>query len=106
MSPLAPKASKPPTSRPLKRSATRLEKPRLAGVFFRPDYGNQSDSENVMKRLAWLMVGLFSGGQAMAWDGKRFHKPESGELKQQLNAEQYHVTQENGTEWAFRNAYW
>ena len=59
-----------------------------------------------MKRLAWLMVGLFLGGQAMAWDGKHFHKPDAGELKQRLNAEQYHVTQENGTEWAFRNAYW
>lgn len=42
----------------------------------------------------------------MAWDGKGYRKPEADELKQRLASEQYHVTQENGTEWAFRNAYW
>ena len=34
------------------------------------------------------------------------HKPDTEELKQRLNAEQFHVTQENGTEAPFRNAYW
>ncbi len=33
-------------------------------------------------------------------------KPSAGELKQRLSPEQYHVTQENGTEMPFRNAYW
>jgi methionine-R-sulfoxide reductase len=33
-------------------------------------------------------------------------KPAAEELKQRLSPEQYHVTQENGTEMAFRNAYW
>jgi len=42
----------------------------------------------------------------MAWDGSGYRKPDSSELKQRLNPEQYQVTQENGTEWAFRNAYW
>lgn len=42
----------------------------------------------------------------MAWNKNEYHKPDTGELKQRLDAEQYHVTQESGTEWAFRNAYW
>jgi len=42
----------------------------------------------------------------MAWDGNGYRKPDADELKQRLASEQYHVTQENGTEWAFRNAYW
>jgi methionine-R-sulfoxide reductase len=33
-------------------------------------------------------------------------KPAAEELKQRLSPEQYHVTQENGTEMPFRNAYW
>lgn len=33
-------------------------------------------------------------------------KPDTEELKKRLSPEQYHVTQENGTEMAFRNAYW
>ena len=42
----------------------------------------------------------------MAWDGSGYRKPDLSELKKRLNPEQYQVTQENGTEWAFRNAYW
>jgi methionine-R-sulfoxide reductase len=33
-------------------------------------------------------------------------KPSKKELKKRLTREQYHVTQENGTELAFRNEYW
>lgn len=42
----------------------------------------------------------------MAWDKSAFRKPELGELKKRLTAEQFQVTQQSGTEWAFRNAYW
>ena len=42
----------------------------------------------------------------MAWNGNGYHKPDANELKKRMGSEQYHVTQENGTEWAFRNAYW
>lgn len=42
----------------------------------------------------------------MAWNGSGYHKPSADELKKRLNAEQYQVTQESGTERAFRNAYW
>jgi len=42
----------------------------------------------------------------MAWNGSGYHKPDANELKKRLGSEQYHVTQESGTEWAFRNAYW
>ncbi len=36
----------------------------------------------------------------------RHDKPSAEELKKRLSPEQYQVTQENGTEMAFRNAYW
>lgn len=42
----------------------------------------------------------------MAWDKNRYHKPDAAELKQRLTPEQYEVTQQCGTEGAFRNAYW
>lgn len=42
----------------------------------------------------------------MAWNDSGYRKPDSNELKKFLDSEQYRVTQENGTEWAFRNAYW
>ena len=35
-----------------------------------------------------------------------FKKPSKDELKKTLDPLQYQVTQENGTEYAFRNAYW
>lgn len=35
-----------------------------------------------------------------------FKKPTRAELKKELTPEQYHVTQENGTEPAFNNTYW
>lgn len=35
-----------------------------------------------------------------------FHKPTDAELRARLSAEQYQVTQHEGTERAFRNAYW
>src|SRR2546427_11454726 len=37
---------------------------------------------------------------------KDFKKPEPAELKKQLSSEQFAVTQQCGTEPAFRNAYW
>ena len=37
---------------------------------------------------------------------KDFKKPEAGELKKKLSSEQFAVTQQCGTEPAFRNAYW
>ena len=42
----------------------------------------------------------------MSWSGKEYGKPGADELKKSLDSEQYHVTQENGTELAFHNAYW
>jgi methionine-R-sulfoxide reductase len=37
---------------------------------------------------------------------KKYTKPSDAELRQRLTAEQYNVTQHEGTEPAFRNAYW
>jgi len=40
------------------------------------------------------------------WDPASFHKPSTAELQQSLTKLQYSVTQEEGTEPPFRNAYW
>lgn len=58
------------------------------------------------KHVMLFVVGMIMGGQAMAWNGNGYRKPDANELKKSLDSEQYQVTQENGTEWAFRNAYW
>ncbi len=42
----------------------------------------------------------------MAADGNGYRKPGADELKKRLSAEQYHVTQQGGTERPFQNAYW
>jgi methionine-R-sulfoxide reductase len=44
------------------------------------------------------------GDQAMAHDGE--DRDSADALRKRLNAEQYRVTQENGTEAPFQNAYW
>lgn len=45
-------------------------------------------------------------GAAAAWDTSAFHKPDEAALRQSLTPLQYQVTQQAGTETAFRNEYW
>lgn len=42
----------------------------------------------------------------MSTDAKSFKKPTASELKSELTQEQFHVTQECGTEPPFRNEFW
>lgn len=42
----------------------------------------------------------------MAWDAKTFKKPDESQLKKQLTAKQYEVTQKADTERPFDNPYW
>lgn len=58
-----------------------------------------------MKPLLILML-LGYGETAMSWDSSIFKKPASEAIRQQLTDEQYRVTQKEGTERAFQNAYW
>ena len=59
--------------------------------------------------IAALLIG--SGGavaqtHATGWNPVTFKKPSEAELKSRLSAEQYTVTQHEGTERPFHNAYW
>lgn len=51
---------------------------------------------------AWSIMAAPAQGTDMA----NFTKPPREELKKKLSPEQYKVTQEDGTERAFKNAYW
>jgi len=59
-----------------------------------------------MMKLMFALIAMCVGGQAMAWNGNGYHKPSEAVLKKELSPEQFKVTQENGTEWAFHNPYW
>lgn len=53
-----------------------------------------------------LLTLLLQGLLAMGWNAHDFKKPTDEELKKQLNALQYKVTQKEGTEPPFQNEYW
>lgn len=61
-----------------------------------------------MKRFSLVVgfFGLWCGGYAMSWDATQFVKPEKETLKKQLSEEQFRITQKEGTERPFKNAYW
>ena len=44
--------------------------------------------------------------QASDHSNKRWHRPSDEEIKEKLTAEQYRITQQNGTEPPFQNSYW
>jgi len=50
--------------------------------------------------------GLAAQTQATGWNPMTFKKPTDAELRQHLTPEQYTVTQHEGTERPFHNAYW
>ena len=49
---------------------------------------------------------LFMLQNARAADAPAYARPAPDEIKRRLTSEQYYVTQKDGTEPAFRNAYW
>lgn len=42
----------------------------------------------------------------MSWDATQFKKPDADELRETLTEEQFRITQTDGTEQPFHNAYW
>jgi peptide methionine sulfoxide reductase msrA/msrB len=56
--------------------------------------------------VAWAVLLLIAGAQEVSVASDKFQKPDKQALKQMLTPEQYHVTQEEGTERAFHNKYW
>src|SRR5688572_29863313 len=49
---------------------------------------------------------MSSENQSSENQSKEYKKPSDAELRQKLTPEQYHVTQHEGTERPFANAYW
>lgn len=58
------------------------------------------------QKTVTILCLILLGSTAMAWDAKGYKKPDEKELKKTLNSEQFEVTQHEGTERPFHNAYW
>lgn len=57
------------------------------------------------KQILFSLLALSITLPAFAWDAAQFKKPSKAELKKQLSANSYNVTQEEGTEAPYRNAF-
>jgi methionine-R-sulfoxide reductase len=55
--------------------------------------------------VAWALLAAVGGSAAYAWDASAYRKPSEQELRAKLTPEQFHVTQKEGTERPFTNAY-
>src|SRR3982750_4174937 len=71
---------------------------------------NTMRSTTILVSTMALLLALSSRGIAqthsIGWNPMTFKKPSEAELKQRLTAEQYAVTQHEGTERPFSNPYW
>jgi methionine-R-sulfoxide reductase len=59
-----------------------------------------------MKFIRLAFAGTLLSSAGMAVDFSQYKKPDPATLKKQLTEEQFRVTQKDGTERAFKNAYW
>ena len=59
-----------------------------------------------MKRKILIASIVFATQTIFAWEASMFHKPTKEELKKKLSKTEYSVTQEEGTEHPFDNAFW
>jgi methionine-R-sulfoxide reductase len=59
-----------------------------------------------MKFIQLAIVGSLLSTAGMAVDLSQYKKPDLATLKKRLTEEQFYVTQKDGTERAFKNAYW
>jgi methionine-R-sulfoxide reductase len=73
-----------------------------------PDVSKERTIMSLRPALAALLAAasLFMLQSARAADAPAYAKPGPEEIKRRLTSEQYYVTQKDGTEPAFRNAYW
>lgn len=63
------------------------------------------DDEEMKKQILLSFLSLSLTLPAFAWDAAQFKKPSKAELKKQLSAASYNVTQEEGTEAPYKNPY-
>jgi peptide-methionine (R)-S-oxide reductase len=56
--------------------------------------------------LVWGSGSAAAQAHTVGWNPMTFKKPSDAELKRRLTSEQYQVTQHEGTERPFHNAYW
>jgi len=56
--------------------------------------------------FAFISALYLLSASAHAWEAKGFTKPDAANLKKKLTPEQFDVTQKEGTETPYRNAYW
>lgn len=59
-----------------------------------------------MKILVLMMIFLLPAASGFAWEAGQFQKPDGKALKAKLSAQQFEVTQKEGTERPFHNEYW
>jgi len=71
-----------------------------------PQEATPKPNVSVSTALLAALALLGAAPPGWAWDAARFQKPSDAVLRRTLTPLQYEVTQQEGTEPAFRNAYW
>lgn len=74
--------------------------------FFAAEDEHQNYLDKHPRGYCHIHPGAIKAASTSKVDPARYPRPDDASIRSKITADSYHITQENGTEPAFRNAYW